>query len=92
MMLAAAWLFQAHPDRAEAARGNWYERCMQERAMRHADPVLNNRSFQFAPGCGGNAPGGWDEHLVLRALLAAAVGVALLMLAAMIPRARTDGG
>lgn len=85
LMVAAALVFQAHPDRAGAGQANWYERCMQERAARTADSVLSNRSFQLVPGCG-EAPRGWDKGLILRATVAGGIGVALLVAAFLVPR------
>ncbi len=85
LMVAAALVFQAHPDRAGAGHANWYERCMQERAARTADSVLSNRSFQLVPGCV-EAPRGWDQGLILRATVAAGIGVALLIAAFLVPR------
>ncbi len=85
LVVSAALVFQAHPDRAEARQGNWYERCMQERAARTADSVLSNRSFQLVPGCA-EAPRQWDEGLILRAVAAGGVGLALLIAALLLPR------
>lgn len=84
-MVAAALVFQAHPDRAGAQHANWYERCMQERAARTADSVLSNRSFQLVPGCV-EAPRGWDQGLILRATVAGGLGLALLIAAFLVPR------
>jgi hypothetical protein len=73
-VLATVWLFEAMPPAAEA-------RDAMQRACRAAQPVaLWQQCAQLGAG--------WDQNLLSRALLGYGAGVALLLLAAMVPTQR----